>query len=194
MNLAIKLQESYSRGELLLRTIFGFFYIVIPHSFLLFFVGIWSAMLGFITFWIVLFSGRFPQSFFEFQLKMMRWGVRLQASLGNLMDGYPVFGLVPSDEKVTLEADFPERSSRGLVLLRAFFGWLYLLIPHGFCLFFRFIATGVLTFLSWWVVLFTGKYPESWHEFNVGSIRWATRLHLYNSLMTDKYPPFSGKA
>jgi hypothetical protein len=194
MQLTIQRQQSYSRGELLLRSFFGFLYIVIPHSVLLFFLGIWSAMLGFITFWIVLFTGRFPQSFFEFQLKLMRWGVRLQASLGNLIDGYPAFGLNVSDEKATIMVDYPAKTSRGLALLRLFFGWLYFGIPHGFCLIFRMIGTGVLSFLAWWVVLFTGNYPQSWHEFNVGSIRWITRLHLYNSLMTDDYPPFSGKA
>ena len=40
MKLTVKHQESYSRGELLLRTFFGIFYIVIPHMFALWFMGI----------------------------------------------------------------------------------------------------------------------------------------------------------
>ena len=35
MKLSIQHQESYSRGELLLRTIFGAIYIGVPHLFLL---------------------------------------------------------------------------------------------------------------------------------------------------------------
>jgi hypothetical protein len=83
--------------------------------------------------------------------------------------------------------------SQGLVLVRALFGWIYVGVPHGFCLYFRFIGTGVLMFLAWWAVLFTGRYPESWHAFNVGTLRWYTRIGLYLSYFTDEYPPFSGK-
>jgi len=48
-------------------------------------------------------------------------------------------------------------------------------------------------FLAWWVVLFTGKYPENWHAFIVGTMRWSMRVTLYMANMTDEYPPFSGK-
>ena len=43
----IKHQEQYSRGELLLRSFFGFIYIALPHAFLLMFVGIASQVLAF---------------------------------------------------------------------------------------------------------------------------------------------------
>ena len=68
MKLTISHQEKYSRGELLLRTLFGYFYIMIPHGFMLAIVGIWSGILSFVTFWIVLFTGRFPESIFAFQV------------------------------------------------------------------------------------------------------------------------------
>lgn len=42
---------------------------MIPHGFLIGIVGIWSGILSFVTFWIVLFTGRFPESIFEFQVK-----------------------------------------------------------------------------------------------------------------------------
>jgi hypothetical protein len=67
------------------------------------------------------------------------------------------------------------------------------MIPHGFVLYFRTIATSVLTFLAFFAVLFTGEYPESWHKFNVGTLRWGIRVNMYLSNMTDDYPPFSGK-
>jgi hypothetical protein len=193
MHLTVVHQELYSRGELLLRTIFGAFYIAIPHVFLWVFVGVWSAILGFVAFWAILFTGRYPQSMFEFQVKFLGWQQRVHATLGNLVDGYPAFGLNGTSSRVTLTVDYPERQSRGLVLLRLLFGFFYFLIPHGVCLAFRSIATGVLTFLAWWVVLFTGSYPISWHEFNVGTMRWALRVGLYNALLTDAYPPFSGR-
>jgi len=60
MTLNITLQEEYSRGELLLRSFFGFIYILLPHAFLLAFFGIWGSILGFIAFWLILFTGRYP--------------------------------------------------------------------------------------------------------------------------------------
>jgi hypothetical protein len=193
MKLTITHQEKYSRGELLLRTLFGSFYIGIPHGFLLGIYGIWSAILSFVTFWIVLFTGRFPESMFDFQVGYMAWTQRVGASLSNLIDGYPAFYPRGTSELSKLEVPRPEKVNQGLVLVRVLFGSIYVGIPHGFCLYFRLIGTAVLMFLAWWAVLFTGNYPERWHAFNVGTIRWATRIQLYLGFFTDEYPPFSGK-
>ena len=193
MKLTITHQEKYSRGELLLRTFFGWLYIGIPHLFLLFFVGIWSAILSFVTFWVVLFTGRFPESIFKFQIAMSNWSLRVEASLLNLVDGYPEFFPSGKSDKVSLEVPRPERVSRGLVIVRLLFGMIYVGIPHGICLGFRLIGTGVLQFLAWWAVLFTGTYPSRWHAFNVGTYRWSTRMSLYLGYFTDEYPKFTGK-
>jgi hypothetical protein len=193
MKLSITHQEKYSRGELLLRTLFGFIYIGIPHFFLLFFVSIWSGILSFVTFWICLFTAKFPESIFEFQLKFMNWGMRLQATLMNLVDGYPAIGVNGTSDTVKLEVARPESVGRGSVLLRALFGAIYVGVPHGFCLYFRMIGTGVLSFLAWWAVLFTGKYPAKWHAFNVGTLRWSQNISLYMGYFSDQYPAFSGK-
>lgn len=193
MKLSIKHQETYSRGDLLLRSFFGFIYIAIPHYFLLGFVGIWGSILQFISWWAILFTGRYPQSFFEFQVGLNKWSLRVQARIMNLSDGYPAFGIKGTDEFTNFEMPYPESLSRGTLLLKTFFGIFYCILPHGFCLMFRMIATQFLCFLAWWAVLFTGKYPASWHAFNVGTIRWSTRLNLYMGLMTDEYPRFSGK-
>lgn len=193
MKLEIQHQEKYSRGELLLRTFFGWLYIGIPHFFILFFVGIWAAILKIIAFFAVLILGKYPKQMFDFHLDVMKWGLRLTARIYNLSDGYPAFGVKASDEKTTLDVEYPEKISRLLLVLRILFGVIYVGIPHGFILFFRSIATFVLMFLAWWVVLFTGKYPLSFHEFNTGTVRWSTRINLYMGFMTDAYPPFSGK-
>ena len=193
MKLTITHQEHYSRGELILRTLFGWLYIGIPHCFLLFFVSLWSAVLAFVTFWVVLFTGKFPVSIFDFQIKLKAWSLRVNASLCNLVDGSPAFGLGGTSEKVSLQVERPESVNRVLVILRLLLGIFYVLIPHGVCLIGRSVATAVLMFLAWWVVLFTGKYPERWHAFNVGALRWGTRVGLYMGYFTDIYPPFSGK-
>ena len=192
MKLIIQHQEKYSRGELLLRTFLGWLYIYIPHGFLLFFLGIWSAVLLFVAFWVILFTGTYPEPMFQYQVKLLRWGLRLDARLFNLSDGYPAFGLDAMDDRTELSVPYPEKVSRGLTLIRLFFGIFYVGIPHGFILMFRAFFVGILIFLAWWVVLFTGKYPRSFHDWAVGLIRWQLRVDLYLFFMTDTYPPFTG--
>ena len=131
---------------------------------------------------------------FEFQTKYLYWGIRVSARVNNLADGYPSFGINGTDEFTSLEIPYPEKLSRGHLLVKTFFGFFYVLIPHGFILFFRILWNAILIFIAWWVVLFTAKYPKGIHDFTVGTIRWTTRLNMYFGLwMTDKYPPFTGK-
>jgi hypothetical protein len=193
MKLTIAHQDKYSRGQLILRTLFGVIYIGVPHLFLIAIVGIWSGILSFITFWIVLFTAKFPESIFNFQVGFQNWALRLEATLGNLVDGYPAFFPGGTSPSVKLEVPRPAKVSRGLVILRLLFGSIYVGIPHYFCLAFRQIASSVLGFLAWFAILFAGKYPPRWHAFNVGTYRWMTNVSLYLGYFTDEYPKFSGK-
>jgi hypothetical protein len=193
MELTITRQEKFSRGQLLLRTLFGFIYIMIPHAFIMLFVAIWAAILGFLAWWVILFTGKYPQSWFEFQVKLMNWGNRFSASISNLVDGYPQIGPGGSHPAVKLDVPYPASLSRGMLLVKLFFGAIYVAIPHYFCLMFRMIWGGILGFLAWFVILFAGKYPESWFNFQVGTMRWMNRISLYLGNMSDTYPPFSGK-
>jgi hypothetical protein len=192
MKLTVQHQESYSRGELLLRTFFGWLYIYIPHGFVLLFVALWSAILQFVAFWVILFTGRYPQSMFEFQVGMLKWGLRVSARMYNVSDGYPAFGIKSTDEHTDMVVSYPEKVNRGLVLLRLFFGIFYVYLPHGFILMFRAWFVGILIFAAWWVVLFTGKYPDFMFDWVTGQLRWQYRVSLYMMYMTDTYPPFTG--
>lgn len=186
-------QDSYSRGQLLLRTFFGFFYIMIPHAFLLWFMTIASLFLGFIAWWAVLFTAKYPKSFFDFQLGLLKWSTRVSARMLNLVDGYPSFGLSGIDDRTSVHVAYPETLNRGTLLLRAFFGFIYVYIPHGICLLFRFIGLYFVVLIAWWAILIVGKYPKVMHNYVVGTFRWIMRLNIYMKFMTDKYPPFSGK-
>jgi hypothetical protein len=92
---------------------------------------------------------------------------------------------------VTIE--YPEKLSRGLLLLKVFFGWLYVGIPHGIVLYFYGIAVGIVMIIAFFAILFTGKYPKGMFDFVVGFNRWSMRVEAYMSLMRDEYPPFSGE-
>ena len=93
----------------------------------------------------------------------------------------------------TLTIPYPQKLSRGKLLLKTFLGYFYVLIPHGIVLALYGIAVAVVTFIAFWVILFTGEYPKGMFDFVVGYYRWSNRVNAYVSLLRDEYPPFSSE-
>jgi hypothetical protein len=89
---------------------------------------------------------------------------------------------------VSIRGELTEPPARGWWLLK----WL-LAIPHYIILWFLWIAFVVVSIIAFFSILFTGKYPRGLFEFNTGVLRWSWRVgfYSYQTLGTDKYPPFS---
>lgn len=152
-----------------------------------------------IAFFAILFTTRYPKSLFDFNVGVMRWTWRVgfysYQALGT--DKYPPFTLKSVDYPADLEVVYPEKLSRGLVLVK----WWLLAIPHYVvAAFFQGRGGGerdwvpglanVLAIFAAVALLFTGKYPEDIFKFVVGMNRWSYRVCAYAGLMTDCYPPF----
>jgi hypothetical protein len=191
MKYNIQRQTEYSRGELLLRTLFGMFYIMIPHGFCLYFLSIASGVVTLISFWTILIMGEIPRSLFDFQVNLVKWSARVGARLNNLLDGYPAFGLSANDPAIQIEVPYIGQRNRVSVLLRALFGFIYVLIPHGICLIGLAIAASFVRLIAFWIVLITGQYPQGMFDFMVGVQRWGFRVNTFMSYLHDTYPPFS---
>jgi hypothetical protein len=89
---------------------------------------------------------------------------------------------------VRVDAALDDHLSRWLWLVK----WI-LAIPHFFVLIFLWLAFVVMSFFAFVAILFTGRYPRSIFDFNVGVLRWTWRVTYYacGGLGTDHYPPFS---
>ena len=188
----VKQQDSFSRIQLLTRTLFGAIYIFIPHLFILLFVMIWAKILWIYATFHILINGTYPRNAWDFQIGLMNWLSRVHLSAYNLVDGYPVFGISKETDYLTVDAPYNETPDRLWVLIRFFFAGL-MILPHVFIWTFRNLWSGILSFLAFWVVLFTGKYPSNWFEFNIGTLRWVMRIMAYQLYIFEDYPPFTGR-
>ena len=152
-------------------------------------VGGISAGLWLSTLLMILFRQRYPRWWFDFALELERFGARIAAYAVFMTDQYP---LTVDTQSVHLEIEYPDVEKdlkRGMPLVK----WL-LAIPHYIVLVFLLVIAFFAVLLSWFAVLFTGRYPRVFFDYLVGVFRWSLRVQAYAFfLATDKYPPFSLK-
>jgi uncharacterized protein DUF4389 len=203
-----ELDPSLSRWRWLVKWL-----LAIPHYIILFFLGIAYFILTIVAFFAILFTGRYPRRIFNFNVGVLRWHWRVayysHSALGT--DQYPPFSLEQRDYPANLEVEYPERLSRGLVLVK----WWLLAIPQylivsvfeggwgGWMTMYNnapnsqggwgFSSPGLIFLLVLFAaiaLLFTGRYPRNIFNLLLGLNRWVLRVAAYATLMRDEYPPF----
>ena len=85
------------------------------------------------------------------------------------------------------DMEYQEHQSR----LTTFFRFITA-IPGLFVLMLWSIALWVTVPISWFALLFTGRYPRGLYDFNASFARYATYVYSYCYLATDRWPGFSG--
>lgn len=179
--------------------------LLIPHYIVLFFLFIAFAVLTIIAGFAILFTARYPRWIFDFNVGVLRWSWRVSfygyAALGT--DRYPPFTLHAVDYPAEFDVEYPQRLSRGLVLVK----WWLLAIPHYLVLavlvggvaiavsadgrsVLSVSLLGLLVLVAAVSLLFRGTYPQPLFSLIIGINRWVFRVLVYAALMRDEYPPF----
>ena len=207
-----RLDEPLSRWLWLVKWL-----LAIPHYFVLAFLWVAYAVLTVVAFFGILVTGRYPRGIFDFNVGVLRWtwrvGFYAYDALGT--DRYPPFSLGEEpDYPARLDVPYPERLSRGLVLVK----WWLLAIPQ-YVVVAIFMGSwswpqlwwpwadagdsagplsagtpgliGLLVFIAGVILLLTRRYPRDLFDLVVGLNRWVLRVIAYATLMRDEYPPFS---
>lgn len=151
-------------------------------------VGLSSAGLVVLpTLLMILFRQKYPRWWYDWNLNLARFTVRVGAYMALLGDQYPS---TDEEQAVHLDLVYPDAEadlSRGMPLVK----W-FLAIPHYIVLAFLGIAVFVCIIASWFAILFTAKMPRALFDFIVGYMRWELRVAAYAFVLTtDRYPPFS---
>ena len=167
-----------SRLTVLLRI-----FMVIPQLIVLWLLGIAAMVIVIIGWFGALFTGRLPVFAADFLTGYLRWLIRVYAYMLLLTDVYPPFTLDDADYPVRV-AVMPGRLNRLAVLFRFF-----LLIPCWIVQ--GIVAYGAYTivqFVSWLIVLISGRMPEALYQALAAALRYQIRTLAFALMLTSAYP------
>lgn len=135
---------------------------------------------------ILLFRHKYPRWWFDWNLELSRFLLRIETYLVALRDEYPS---TDEHQAVHLHIEYPNAETdlnRWLPLVK----W-FLAIPHYIVLVILGILAFVAVVLGWIMVVITAEYPRALFDFIVGVMRYEARVTGYAFLLvTDRYPPF----
>jgi hypothetical protein len=136
---------------------------------------------------MILFRQKYPRWWFDWNLALTKFVIRVAAYADLLTDVYPS---TDEEQAVHVELPYPDVAkdlNRWLPLVK----W-FLAIPHYIVLAFLWVAAVVCVVIAWFAILFTGRYPKGLFDYIVGVYRWSLRVEAYAFLLTtDRYPRFS---
>ena len=185
MSYPVTFEMDYLQRRSRVTTFFRYL-LVIPHFVFAFFYVIAFYVVYIIAWFALLFTARWPDSLYEFTSGFLRYITRLSAYLYLGVDRYPPFsGAEDNSYPVRIHIAPPlDRYSRLKVFFRGIYVILAIVIRYALGIVISFVA-----FLSWFVIVITGRQPESLQNALSFALSYTTRADALIFLITETYPP-----
>jgi hypothetical protein len=169
-------------------TSFFRYIVAIPWLIVAYLYGIGASIVVVLAWFAMVFTGRYPQQLYDFNVGYLRMIARVNGFTYLLTDEYPPFG--GADEPTyPIRMGFPEpldKFSRAKAFFRYIIG-----IPVMILAFVQAIILMVVTLIAWFAILFTGKHPEGMFNPARSAAAYLNRANAYFFLITEDWPPFS---
>jgi hypothetical protein len=166
--------------------------LAIPHFIVLYVLVLVGEILAFVSWFIIVFTGKLPEGIANLQCMVLRYMTRTNAYAAGLRHEYPPFefattpadpGAYPARVNFAPELDGRNRLTVALRLI-----WM---IPAAIVTYIIGIVAFVCWFIAAFAVLFTGGWPGGLRVWVLKGLRAFLRLYAYTFLLTDKYPPLT---
>ncbi|MDZ7678005.1 MAG: DUF4389 domain-containing protein [Acidimicrobiales bacterium] len=166
--------------------------LVLPHMIIAGALSSLGSAVALVSWFIIVFTGELPDGLAKLQCLVIRYQARAYSYLLWLREPYPAFDFSMTEDEpggdplsVTIR---PQLTDRNRLTVGLRFIWV---IPIAIFLALVILVGYVVAFVGFFVVLFTGRWPEGLRDFLVGVMRVGTRVTAYCYLLDDDYPPFS---
>lgn len=163
---------------------------LIPQFIMLFFLAIGAVVLSVINSFYVLFQGKYWDTNYKYQLRVIRFFLRIGIFWVGLDDKYPGFSL-DAKNSFTLEIKKPTNPNR-LLAFPVLGGLFRMIILIPYYIYSQILGNGqwIAILAASFGVLFYGKYPQSLYEFIVDAERVSLATGLNMLGFSDNYPSF----
>jgi hypothetical protein len=184
--LTTDVEYSESRNRL---TVAFRFILVIPHAIVLYVWTVFAEILAFVQWFIVVFTGRRNRGLWDLQWSWLQYSSRVTAYQYLLFDEYPPFGADRGPTPMTVDLAHEEQASRLTNGLRVFWAIPALVVSAVIG-----IGVFVVTLVSWFAIVITGRQPRGMFDFVLEGTRYVLQTNAYIMLMTDTYPKWGSGA
>ena len=157
----------------------------LPHVILTSVLNSFAEVLAVFQWLLVLFTGKRNAALWQLGRGVLDWQARSNAYLGLMYDSYPNFGFERGTEPVEFDVEFQEQANRLTCALRLLWA-----IPAIVMMVFIGIGAAVVTIISWFAIVFTGRQSQGRFMFLQKAHRFSVRTSAYLALLTDTYPKF----
>lgn len=179
-------EMDYAERRSRLTTFFRYL-LAIPHFIFWFIYFIAFYIVEIVAWFALMFTGRWPQGLYDFACNFVRYATRLSAYFALGVDQYPPFSGAPDDNYPVRVHFAPplDHYSRLKVFFRPIYSILAVVICYALG-----IVMSIVSFLSWFVIVFTGRQPISFQNALNMCLSYTTKADGLIFLITETYPPF----